>query len=133
MESLLNYETVKYFNGERREAARHDLALAGFEQSSLKTAHSLAFLNAGQVKHTPVHTSTGRPLAAVRLLFDCSSTVLAAVRLLFLLRFDCWFHPEEGVALTPSHIDTKPYRHQAIEGTLTRSMTRWRCERRVSP
>ncbi len=48
IDSLLNYETVKYFGAEAREAARYDSAMAGYEQAALKTSYSLAFLNFGQ-------------------------------------------------------------------------------------
>ena len=48
IDSLLNYETVKYFNAEEREAKRYDGALKLYENAALKTAYSLAFLNFGQ-------------------------------------------------------------------------------------
>jgi len=48
IDSLLNYETVKYFGAERREASRYDSAMAGYEVAALKTSYSLAFLNFGQ-------------------------------------------------------------------------------------
>jgi ATP-binding cassette subfamily B protein len=48
IDSLLNFETVKYFNAESREAARYDTAMAGYEDAALKTSYSLAFLNFGQ-------------------------------------------------------------------------------------
>lgn len=48
IDSLLNYETVKYFRAERREAARYDSAMAGYERAAIKTSLSLAFLNFGQ-------------------------------------------------------------------------------------
>ncbi|WP_299729274.1 ABC transporter ATP-binding protein/permease [uncultured Tateyamaria sp.] len=48
IDSLLNYETVKYFGAERREADRYDSAMAGYEVAALKTSYSLAFLNFGQ-------------------------------------------------------------------------------------
>ncbi len=48
IDSLLNYETVKYFGAEGREAARYDAAMAGYERAALQTAYSLAFLNFGQ-------------------------------------------------------------------------------------
>ena len=48
IDSLLNFETVKYFGAEAREAERYDRAMAGYEQAALKTAYSLAFLNFGQ-------------------------------------------------------------------------------------
>ena len=48
IDSLLNYETVKYFSAEDREARRYDTAMAGYEAAALKTSYSLAFLNFGQ-------------------------------------------------------------------------------------
>ena len=48
IDSLLNFETVKYFGAEAREAARYDQAMAGYERAALKTSYSLAFLNFGQ-------------------------------------------------------------------------------------
>jgi ABC-type transport system involved in Fe-S cluster assembly fused permease/ATPase subunit len=48
IDSLLNYETVKYFNSEEREAARYDRSMASYEQASVKAYTSLAVLNTGQ-------------------------------------------------------------------------------------
>lgn len=48
IDSLLNFETVKYFGAESREAERYDAAMAGYEQASLRTTFSLALLNFGQ-------------------------------------------------------------------------------------
>lgn len=48
IDSLLNFETVKYFNAEKREAARYDQSMEGYEAAALKTSYSLAFLNFGQ-------------------------------------------------------------------------------------
>ncbi|PPK51128.1 ABCB family ABC transporter ATP-binding protein/permease [Marinobacter persicus] len=48
VDSLLNYETVKYFNNERFEAQRYDSDLEEWEQARLKNRLSLATLNAGQ-------------------------------------------------------------------------------------
>ncbi|KAI0228943.1 ATP-binding cassette sub-family B member 7, mitochondrial [Lamellibrachia satsuma] len=48
IDSLINYETVKYFNNEVFEADRYDKHLARFEEASLKTTTSLALLNWGQ-------------------------------------------------------------------------------------
>lgn len=48
VDSLINYEAVKYFNNERYEIGRYDKALAQYEKSSIKVATSLAFLNSGQ-------------------------------------------------------------------------------------
>lgn len=48
VDSLLNYETVKYFGAERREAERYDAAMAGYEQAAVRTGQSLSLLNFGQ-------------------------------------------------------------------------------------
>jgi ATP-binding cassette subfamily B protein len=48
IDSLLNFETVKYFGAERREADRYDEAMAGYEAAALRTSYSLAILNLGQ-------------------------------------------------------------------------------------
>ncbi|MGI9367853.1 MAG: ABCB family ABC transporter ATP-binding protein/permease [Ruegeria sp.] len=48
IDSLLNFETVKYFNAEQREAERYDSSMKAYAQAALKTAYSLAFLNFGQ-------------------------------------------------------------------------------------
>ena len=48
IDSLLNYETVKYFGAERREAERYDRSMARYESASIKTYTSLTLLNAGQ-------------------------------------------------------------------------------------
>src|SRR5436190_38712 len=48
VDSLLNYETVKYFVAEERERNRYDRSMARYEDASIKTYTSLAVLNAGQ-------------------------------------------------------------------------------------
>ena len=48
IDSLLNFETVKYFGAESREARRYDGAMEQYESAALKTSYSLAFLNFGQ-------------------------------------------------------------------------------------
>ncbi|MEV8466314.1 ABC transporter ATP-binding protein/permease [Fluviibacterium sp. DFM31] len=48
IDSLLNFETVKYFGAENREAERYDSAMAGYEDAAIRTSYSLAFLNFGQ-------------------------------------------------------------------------------------
>jgi ATP-binding cassette, subfamily B, heavy metal transporter len=48
IDSLLNYETVKYFVAEEREAARYDRAMERYEKASVEAYVSLAVLNAGQ-------------------------------------------------------------------------------------
>jgi ATP-binding cassette, subfamily B, heavy metal transporter len=48
IDSLLNYETVKYFSAEEREAKRYDRSMARYEDASVRAYTSLAVLNAGQ-------------------------------------------------------------------------------------
>src|SRR5664279_2566800 len=48
IDSLLNYETVKYFGAEEREATRYDRSMERYERNSVKTYTSLAVLNTGQ-------------------------------------------------------------------------------------
>ncbi|MCJ9429342.1 ABCB family ABC transporter ATP-binding protein/permease [Kordiimonas marina] len=48
IDSLLNFETVKYFTNEEHEARRYDSALAGFESASVRSQLSLTLLNVGQ-------------------------------------------------------------------------------------
>jgi ABC-type transport system involved in Fe-S cluster assembly fused permease/ATPase subunit len=48
IDSLLNFETVKYFNNEDHEARRYDEALAGYENAAVKSQVTLSLLNIGQ-------------------------------------------------------------------------------------
>ncbi|MFA8386787.1 MAG: ABC transporter ATP-binding protein/permease [Pelagibaca sp.] len=48
IDSLLNFETVKYFGAESREAGRYDQSMEAYEGAAIKTATSLALLNFGQ-------------------------------------------------------------------------------------
>jgi ATP-binding cassette subfamily B protein len=48
IDSLLNFETVKYFGAERWEANRYDGAMRQYEAAAVRTNYSLAFLNFGQ-------------------------------------------------------------------------------------
>ena len=48
IDSLLNFETVKYFNAEEREAMRYDESMRGYEAAAIKTHYTLGFLNFGQ-------------------------------------------------------------------------------------
>jgi ATP-binding cassette, subfamily B, heavy metal transporter len=48
IDSLLNYETVKYFSAEQRETQRYDRSMERYENASVKSYTSLAVLNAGQ-------------------------------------------------------------------------------------
>ncbi len=48
VDSLLNYETVKYFSNEAHESRRYDVALAGYEEAAVKSITSLSVVNIGQ-------------------------------------------------------------------------------------
>jgi ATP-binding cassette subfamily B protein len=48
VDSLLNYETVKYFNNETHETARFDVSMARFSRASIQSQISLSVLNTGQ-------------------------------------------------------------------------------------
>ena len=48
VDSLINYETVKYFNNEEYEADRYDVSLRGYQKAASKTQTSLSLLNFGQ-------------------------------------------------------------------------------------
>lgn len=48
VDSLINFEAVKYFNNEKYEVGRYDKALRNYEDASIKVTTSLSFLNAGQ-------------------------------------------------------------------------------------
>lgn len=48
VDSLINYEAVKYFNNEKYEVMKYNNALLNYEKASIKVATSLAFLNSGQ-------------------------------------------------------------------------------------
>ena len=48
VDSLINFEAVKYFNNEKYEVGRYDQALRNYEKASIKVTTSLAFLNSGQ-------------------------------------------------------------------------------------
>ncbi|NQY82242.1 MAG: ABC transporter ATP-binding protein/permease [Alphaproteobacteria bacterium] len=48
IDSLLNYETVKYFNNEEHEYRRYDQALQNYENAAVKSIYSLSLVNFGQ-------------------------------------------------------------------------------------
>ncbi len=48
VDSLLNYETVKYFNNEKHEALRYDASLAQYESAAVKSKQLMSLLNIGQ-------------------------------------------------------------------------------------
>lgn len=48
IDSLLNYETVKYFGNETHEASRYDVSLGNYEKAAVKSIQSLSVVNIGQ-------------------------------------------------------------------------------------
>ena len=64
IDSLLNYETVKYFSAEEREASRYDRAMARYEDASVQSYISLNVLNAGQAIIYTVGLATAMVMCA---------------------------------------------------------------------
>lgn len=62
VDSLLNFETVKYFGAEEREATRYDRAVAGYADAAVKSENSLALLNIGQAFITALMLGGGMAL-----------------------------------------------------------------------
>ena len=65
VDSLLNYETVKYFGNEDHEARRFDVALADYQRAAVRTRTSLSLLNSGQIAIVSVGMTAMMALAAV--------------------------------------------------------------------
>jgi ATP-binding cassette, subfamily B, heavy metal transporter len=65
IDSLLNYETVKYFSAEEREAARYDHSMERYERASVQSYGSLAVLNAGQAVMFTVGLGTVMVMCAI--------------------------------------------------------------------
>ena len=64
VDSLLNFETVKYFGAEEREARRYDRAMAAYADAAVKSENSLAWLNVGQALITGAMMAFGMGLVA---------------------------------------------------------------------
>ena len=62
VDSLLNFETVKYFNAEEREAVRYDRAITAYTNAAVKNETSLAWLNIGQALITNLMMAGGMAL-----------------------------------------------------------------------
>ncbi len=62
VDSLLNFETVKYFTAEERESARYDAAVRAYANAATKSENSLAWLNVGQSVITNVMLALGMGL-----------------------------------------------------------------------
>ena len=72
IDSLLNFETVKYFGNEEHEAARFDRSMERYEKAAVKTWTSLAVLNSGQT----VLFTTGMIICMVMAAMDVARGVL---------------------------------------------------------
>ena len=64
VDSLLNFETVKYFTAEARESARYDAAVSAYAGAAVKSENSLAWLNIGQAVITNLMLAGGMGLVA---------------------------------------------------------------------
>ncbi len=64
VDSLLNFETVKYFNAEAREADRYQKAVTAYAKAATKSENSLAWLNIGQGLITNVMMGLGMAIVA---------------------------------------------------------------------
>jgi len=62
VDSLLNFETVKYFNAEGRESARYDKAVSAYADAAVTSENSLAWLNIGQALITNLMMAAGLAL-----------------------------------------------------------------------
>jgi len=65
VDSLLNYETVKYFGNEVHEAGRFDRAMADYQKAAVRTRTSLSILNSGQVTIVTIGMTAMMTMAAV--------------------------------------------------------------------
>jgi ABC-type transport system involved in Fe-S cluster assembly fused permease/ATPase subunit len=69
VDSLLNFETVKYFNNEEHEARRYDAALKTYETAAVRSRVSLAALNIGQVMIIAIGSTLIMALAAAGVVY----------------------------------------------------------------
>lgn len=89
VDSLLNFETVKYFGAEEREAARYDRAVASYADAAVKSENSLALLNIGQALITALMLGGGMALVVfgwARGAFSAGDVVLVSTLLTQLFR-----------------------------------------------
>jgi len=66
VDSLLNFETVKYFGAEEREARRYESAVTAYARAATKSENSLAWLNVGQALITNLMLGGGMAFVAWR-------------------------------------------------------------------
>ncbi|MGE3710369.1 MAG: ABC transporter ATP-binding protein/permease, partial [Hyphomicrobiaceae bacterium] len=88
VDSLLNYETVKYFGAEARETARYDRSLVVYEQAGIGTYTSLSLLNTGQGVIFTLGLTTCLVMSAIDVVGGSNSVGhFAMVNLIFLQLF----------------------------------------------
>jgi ATP-binding cassette, subfamily B, heavy metal transporter len=89
VDSLLNFETVKYFGAEEREAIRYDKAMAAYATAAVKNQNSLAWLNIGQSLITNIMMAGGMSLVVwgwAQGQFNAGNVVLVSTLLAQLFR-----------------------------------------------
>ncbi len=89
VDSLLNFETVKYFGAEEREAIRYDRAMAAYATAAVRNQNSLAWLNIGQSFITNLMMALGMGLVVwgwSRGEFNAGNVVLVSTLLAQLFR-----------------------------------------------
>ena len=89
VDSLLNFETVKYFGAEAREAIRYDKAMTAFAAAAVRNQNSLAWLNIGQSLITNMMMALGMALVVwgwSRGEFNAGNVVLVSTLLAQLFR-----------------------------------------------
>ena len=89
VDSLLNFETVKYFGAEEREASRYDGAVRAYARAATRNETSLAWLNVGQAAITNLMLAGGMGLVVIgwrRGAFSAGDTVLVSTLLTQLFR-----------------------------------------------
>lgn len=143
VDSLLNFETVKYFGAEEREAHRYDAAMRAYAQAAVKSENSLAWLNIGQSAITNAMLAGGMGWVALgwsRGAFTAGEVVLVSTLLSQLFRpldllgmvyrtirqgtidmgamFDLIDTPSEVVDVPDAPALTVPHGHLRFEGVL---------------
>ena len=89
VDSLLNFETVKYFGAEEREAARYERAVTAYANAATRSENSLAWLNIGQALITGTMMAFGMALVAygwARAQFSAGDVVFVSTLLSQLFR-----------------------------------------------
>lgn len=93
VDSLLNYETVQYFNNALHEGERYESSLRGYQKAALEAQKSLSFLNFGQAAIFSVGLSGGMWLTAIPILHGTATVgdIVLVNGLLFQLSVPLFF------------------------------------------